>query len=446
MRSASHARIDAVLELELTADRLVSALLGTSASRRVCILDSCGVGHLGSHLLVAGVAPVDVVEVSNSDPHETLKRLDEVPADHAAIFTLSYDLGVRLLGVRADPHRDHNVEPDLFLATFDALIFHDYDSGRTFLTGNEARYEEISNELRRVAWPTDEASDQPQLTSNFTKAQYVSAIETIKERIRAGDTYQANLTQQMSCPLPKAATPEGIFLRLRHDHPAPFAAFLRRERSTVVSASPERFLRTTRRGDIESSPIKGTRPRGTTRAEDESFRKELENSAKDRAENTMIVDLIRNDLGRVCEFGSVVVDKLCDVEEHPTLFHLVSTVRGQLRENARFSDILLATFPCGSITGAPKISTMRIIDEIEPDRRGLSMGAIGIRYPDGWKLDNLIGDTAVDMNVAIRTMVVRERKITFNVGGGIVIDSDPASEYEESLLKAEALLRALGKR
>ena len=158
----------------------------------------------------------------------------------------------------------------------------------------------------------------------------------------------------------------------------------------------------------------------------------------------MIVDLMRNDLGRICEFGSVKVEKLCDVEEHPTLFHLVSTIRGRIRSKVRFSDTLRAVFPCGSITGAPKIRTMKIIDEIEPCRRGLSMGAIGIYLPATWDVKELAIDTVFDLSVAIRTMVVRDGEAVFNVGGGIVIDSDPAKEFDESMLKSKALVDALG--
>lgn len=154
----------------------------------------------------------------------------------------------------------------------------------------------------------------------------------------------------------------------------------------------------------------------------------------------MIVDLLRNDLGRVCEFGSVNVEKLCDLEEHPTLFHLVSTINGELRDDVKFSDILRAVFPCGSITGAPKISTMKIIDEIETADRGLSMGAIGYYLPTTWHSSL----ATCDLSVAIRTMVVRDNVATFNVGGGITIDSDPEKEFDETLLKAKALLNALG--
>ena len=162
----------------------------------------------------------------------------------------------------------------------------------------------------------------------------------------------------------------------------------------------------------------------------------------------MIVDLLRNDLGRICEFGSVTVEKLCDLETHPTLFHLVSTIKGDLSENTKFSHILKAVFPCGSITGAPKISTMRIIDELETADRGLSMGAIGYSIPDSRfhisnseTLDSRL--STLDLSVAIRTMVIRNREAVFNVGGGIVIDSVPEDEYAETLLKAKALLNAI---
>ncbi|HUS00014.1 MAG TPA: anthranilate synthase component I family protein, partial [Pyrinomonadaceae bacterium] len=262
--------------------------------------------------------------------------------------------------------------------------------------------------------------------------------------IRGGDTYQTNLTQQLRCELPSAMTPETVFWRLRRDHPAPFSAYLRRRSSTVVSASPERFFRTTRSNDIESSPIKGTRPRGRTRDADLRLRSELLSSAKDRAENTMIVDLVRNDLGRVCKYGSVAVEKLCDIEEHPTLFHLVSTVRGDLRDGVKLSEILRAVFPCGSITGAPKIRTMQIIDRTEDSARGLSMGAIGLYLPESWDFGNALVDTVLDLSVAIRTMVIRDGEAVFNVGGGVVIDSVPEKEFEESLLKAQSLLNAIG--
>ncbi len=278
------------------------------------------------------------------------------------------------------------------------------------------------------------------VTSNISKDDYLAAVALGKKYIQAGDTYQINLTRQMRAKLPASLSPERIFLNLRNNYPAPFSAFIRRGEDTVVSASPERFLRVENIEEnidgkriVRTRPIKGTRPRGNNSEEDERLKKELLASEKDRAENVMIVDLLRNDLGRVCEFGTVEVEELCALEEHPTFFNLVSTIRGELRPEVGFTDLLRAVFPCGSITGAPKVKTMRIIDEIETVSRGLSMGAIGY-----------IGfDNTIDMSVAIRTMTIRGSEAVFNVGGGIVIDSVPELEYEETLVKAKALLSAI---
>ncbi|MEO6050122.1 MAG: anthranilate synthase component I family protein [Pyrinomonadaceae bacterium] len=444
-------------ELDMTADELVSALLNLASSERVCLLDSCGVGNLGSHLLIAGMESVETIEIMSDNAAHSLKVLDDkLSGELACVFTLSYDLGLKMLDIesRNKPFESTH-EPDILLDCFDVLIVHDYDLGTTWLDGNKDNFEAVSRKLKQnISDLRFEISDAPSaVTSNFTKNEYLSAIESIKESIRCGDTYQTNLTQQLTAKLPGDLTPETIFARLRRDHPAPFSAFIKRSDSTVVSASPERFFKVGGIGGnttggkcaeariISTSPIKGTRPRGKTVGEDNALRQELLASKKDRAENTMIVDLIRNDLGRICEYGSVRVEKLCDLEEHPTLFHLVSTVTGDLRPNTKFSDILKAVFPCGSITGAPKISTMQIIDEIETVDRGLSMGAIAIYIPDSMFE---ISGSRLELSVAIRTMVIRDQVAAFNVGGGIVIDSDPESEYDETLLKAKALLAATG--
>lgn len=432
-------------QLCITADDLVSALLRHSQRHAVCILDSCGVGHLGSHLLIAGIDPVEVLEVGRDDPSETLKLLnDKLGRDLAAIFTLSYEFGQKMAGLkgRRKGSGDRS-EPDVYLALFETLIVHDYTSDETRLVGDRDAFEHLGSELTKPSEPeTAKLGSNVKVSSNFTKTEYLAAIETIKEHIRDGDTYQTNLTQQLTAELPDGLTPEIVFKRLRRDHPAPFAAYIQREDSTVISASPERFLRVRSEPGcrvIDASPIKGTRKRGETAIEDENLRLDLITSEKDRAENVMIVDLLRNDLGRICAYGSVNVDKLCDLEEHPTLFHLVSTISGSLRDDVGFSDLIKATFPCGSITGAPKLSTMQIIDELEPTSRGLSMGAIGYYVPLEWNAPL----ATYDMSVGIRTMVIRDGVATFNVGGGITIDSDPATEYDETLLKSKALLSAL---
>jgi para-aminobenzoate synthetase component 1 len=430
-------------QIDLTADGLVSALLALAASHNVCLLDSCGVAHLGSHLLIAGIEPISIDEISDDDPEKSLALLNNCNAavGQASIFTISYDLGKKLLNIGGA--KLEHAEPDVFLARFDTLIIHDYDTKTTSLVGNADRFEGITAKLLSSAAKRNYVSRDfgVDVGSNFTKTNYLAAIEEIKEQIRDGNTYQTNLTQQLSARLPESLTPAMIFARLRRDHPAPFAAFIKRHISTVISASPERFFCIDRAtGTITTSPIKGTRPRGQNAAEDAALRRNLLTSEKDRAENTMIVDLLRNDIGRVCDFGSVRVEKLCDLDEHPTLFHLVSTIGGVLRKDVKFSDILKAVFPCGSITGAPKISTMRIIDEIEPSPRGLSMGAIGYYIPP----DTFGMPETLDLSVAIRTMVIRGQVATFNVGGGITIDSDPEAEYEETLTKARALLAAIG--
>ena len=443
-------------EFELSADDLISALLNLENERNVCVLDSCGVAHLDSHLLIAGFDPVEILQINNENPSETLKILDEKLSREnlACIFTISYDFGLKLENIQPRQKEFFAFfdEPDFFLAFFDCLIIHDYNSHKTFLVGDEEKFTEIKeilfDSLSGISNDEDEISqNEIEIHSNFSRQNYINAVNQIKEHIRRGDTYQTNLTQQLRAELPKNLTPQKIFARLRKSHPAPFAAFLKRENDFVVSISPERFFKVqspkSKVQSISASPTKGTRRRGKNEAEDLQLRNELLNSAKDRAENVMIVDLLRNDIGRICEFGSVKVEKLCELETHPTLFHLVSTINGELRENLKFSDIIKAVFPCGSITGAPKIRTMKIIDEIETANRGLSMGAIGYSIPHSkFHIPNFAD--VFDLSVAIRTMVIKDETAIFNVGGGIVIDSIPEDEYEETLIKAKALMSAIG--
>lgn len=480
-----------VREIEIAPERLLQALLQLDAERRVHILDSNGARPPDARFLIAGFDPFEIIEARASELRITrrdreadefvqgdvLAMLDErlrsyytppsfdVPATGACIATFAYELAQGFDRLRIDRAHHHMIEPDAVLAFFDTLVIHDYARGRSQLVSRacperlEQTLDAINDAINRVASVSqDEAHfvrrgkpepdalfsrlpshiNSQSVASNFTRDEYLSAVERIKEHIAAGDIYQANLTQQIRVALDDAVTPESIFQTLRRDHPASFAAFIRRREDVVVSASPERFLRveTEDAGDarrIEAWPIKGTRARGQSAEEDERLRRELQQSEKDRAENVMIVDLMRNDLGRVCRYGSIEVRELFTVQEHPTLFHLVSKVRGLLREDVGAGDLLRATFPCGSITGAPKLRAMEIIDELETAPRGLSMGAIGYFSFDG----------RMDLSVAIRTMTVRSRTARFNVGGGIVADSDPALEYEESLTKARALLHAL---
>ncbi|MBL8183630.1 MAG: aminodeoxychorismate synthase component I [Blastocatellia bacterium] len=429
-------------QLDITIGQLFDSLSLICNVPGFSVLDSCGVGHLGSHLLIIGVDPVENYELEGT-AESVLERTEQLIGRFglAAVLTLSYDFGLKINGITKRPKGFRtSSEPDLFIAAFECLIVHDYDTGVTIISGNESRFDRIECLLLDSATPHPKPITEPgTVTSNFDKQSYIDAVEMIKEFIRSGDTYQTNLTQQLTVEVPIGLTAFEIFKRLRAQHPAPFGAFIERGGSSVVSASPERFFRIAD-NSVTTSPIKGTIRRGADLDEDQRLRSELMASEKDRAENTMIVDLLRNDLGRICTYGSVKVESLCDVEEHPSLFHLVSTISGELRSNVSFSEIIRAVFPCGSITGAPKIRTMEIIDQIETADRGLSMGSIGIYIPEGFP--GL--EPAIQLNVAIRTMVIKDKRAVFNVGGGIVIDSDPECEFAESMLKAAALLSAIG--
>lgn len=271
------------------------------------------------------------------------------------------------------------------------------------------------------------------LTSSFSKPEYLEAVRRVKEYIAAGDVYQVNLSQRFSVPM--EIDPWDMYLLLRERNPAPYAAYINAGDFQIISSSPERFLTLDPISRmVETRPIKGTRPRSEDPIEDVRLARELELSEKDMAENVMIVDLERNDLGRVCEFGSVKVTELAVIESHPTVHHLVSTVTGRLRSECNSVDLLTATFPGGSITGAPKIRAMEIIAEMEPVRRGVYTGAIGCIGFDG----------SVNLNIAIRTAVVKDGMCHFHVGGGIVADSDPEAEYQETLDKGRAFMEVLG--
>lgn len=289
-------------------------------------------------------------------------------------------------------------------------------------------------EIERVAQrPIPESSFQvlAPLQSDHSRDSYCRAVEKAKEYIYAGDIYQVNLSQRFDVPASGDAL--ALYLRLRESNPAPFAAFLSTPQGAVLSSSPELFLR--RRGEeIETRPIKGTRARSGKPELDEAVRAQLLASEKDRAELTMIIDLERNDLKRVCQTASVQVPRLFAVEEYETVFHLVSTVHGKLRPDIKISEILKATFPGGSITGAPKIRSMEIIAELEHSARSVYTGSIGWLGFDG----------NADFNIAIRSLLQKGNRVSYRVGGGIVADSNPQAEYEETLDKGAGMARALG--
>ncbi|MDQ2766634.1 MAG: aminodeoxychorismate synthase component I [Gemmatimonadota bacterium] len=283
------------------------------------------------------------------------------------------------------------------------------------------------------SYPVSDAELPPHLDlrSSFTHRGYLDALTRVREYIVAGDIFQANLSQRFEAPLTES--PWTLYKRLRGINPAPFAAFLEFGELTVASASPERFLRLDLDRQIEARPIKGTRPRGVYPAHDAALGRALQESVKDRAENLMIVDLMRNDLSRVSLPGSVRVPELFALERYATVHHLVSTVTGTLEPGRDAVDLLCATFPGGSITGAPKVRAMEIIAELEPSRRGVYCGSIGYISLTG----------VMDTSIVIRTYQAVHGRVYFSAGGGIVADSDPEQEYRETFDKARALIRAL---
>lgn len=299
----------------------------------------------------------------------------------------------------------------------------------------EALEAEVLDAARRGV---DRVDEQPRLhverhcVASLSHERYLDGVRRIREYILSGDIYQANLTQRFSVNL-SGQSPWELYSNLMRLNPAPFAAYLDFGDVKVMSSSPERFFSVNGRR-VETRPIKGTIRRGATPEEDSDLREWLRNSEKNRAELAMIVDLMRNDIGRVCESGSVHVLAFPEIETYSSVHHLVSTVEGRLKEGNDVFDVLLATFPGGSITGAPKIRSMEVIDELEPVERGVYTGSIG------YVGVNLLSD----LNIAIRTIVVTKGVAYLNAGGGIVMDSDPEEEYAESLLKARNLLRALG--
>ncbi|NIY74431.1 aminodeoxychorismate synthase component I [Thalassospira sp. HF15] len=271
--------------------------------------------------------------------------------------------------------------------------------------------------------------------SNFDRSAYEAAVQRVIDYIFAGDIFQANLSQSFRAEFPSDAVPKrfDLYRRLRDISSAPFGAFLNFGDVAVLSNSPERFLKVTN-GQIQTKPIKGTRPRGETPLSDAELAQELMLSVKDRAENIMIVDLLRNDLSKVSNPHTVKTPAICALESYANVHHLVSTVTGELKEGKTSIDALRACFPGGSITGAPKIRAMEIITELEGMTRGAYCGAIGYVGFDG----------TMDTNIAIRTLSVNGGKMAFNVGGGIIADSDPAMEYEETLVKAAKMFELFG--
>lgn len=389
-------------------------------------------------------------EVERGDPLESLGRLlrefalprceTPVPFVGGAVGYFSYDLCHHIERLPRTATDDLGF-PDLALGFYDTVAVWDHSTGRARVCAVKVRDRPNSDERAQAlaqlittpACPLPEPSGPlgRSMVGNFQREEYLRAVSRAIEYIYAGDIFQVNLSQRFSADL--LVHPWLLYRRCRAINPAPFAAYLGFPDGVVASHSPEHFLRLRDR-TVVTRPIKGTRPRGSTPEDDVRLAQELLSSEKDRAELVMIVDLERNDLGRVCAYGSVRVPELLCLESYATVHHLVSTVVGRLRDDLGIPELLRATFPGGSITGAPKVRAMEIIDELEPTQRAVYTGSIG------WVGFN--GD--MDLNIVIRTYLIKDGRVHWQVGGGIVADSDPQAEYEETLAKGVALKDALG--
>lgn len=400
----------------------------------------------------------EVLELDSMDPLEALRMGHRAraiaPGDcpeglppfvGGGIGYLSYELG-RYIERLPESVEDDLGLPELAYAFFDRVVAFDSRTGRTWLlvsAPDEAGLSEVAEEARdrlvpgthtrsvTTLTPRQAASDcELAFECGFTPQQYKDSVRKVKEYILAGDIYQANLSQRFSAPLVESAW--SLYRRLRVLNAAPFSAFLNFGGFAIASSSPERYLKVD--GDyIETRPIKGTSRRYDDPERDQQSKSELLASRKDRAELSMIVDLERNDLGRVSEYGSVVVEEHAVLESYATVHHLVSTIVGKLHEGRDMIDLIRATFPGGSITGAPKIRSIEIIDELEPTARSVYCGAIGYLGMNGKS----------DLNIAIRTMIIKGARVYFQVGGGIVADSEPEAEFQETLDKGKAMFDAI---
>lgn len=380
-------------------------------------------------------------------PLQTLPGFPPFQTGAAGLF--SYDLVHHLEKI---PHfkTDDMQFVDMAIGFYDLVLAFDNLFNKAYIFSSGYPEQDISareqRAKKRLNWLLDEISKipappEPNLTpilaenihSNFIHKDYLDAVQKTRDYILAGDLFEGTVSQRFQTKLPDSLTPYDLYLRLREVNQAPFSGYFNIDNHQIIaSASPERFLRL-QNGQIETRPIKGTRPRSANATEDKKLISELATSEKDLAENVMIVDLMRNDLSRVCLDHTVTVPQLCKVETYPTVHHLVSVVLGTLQPNLGPIDLLRATFPGGSITGAPKIRAMEIIAELEPTARGPYTGSLGYIGFDG----------NVDSSILIRSYCLKDKEITFQTGGAIVLDSDPQEEYEETHVKARGMMRAL---
>ncbi len=383
--------------------------------------------------------------LTSDDPFDVLQRYlgDTIAFDKTLPFVggalgfFSYDLGRQIEDLPATAERDIDL-PEMMIGLYDWAVIVDHQQKKTCLVGqgrDEKTFDQWDTLIRicsksKPAKINKKFKVTSEIISNFTKEKYAKAFDRIKHYIHEGDCYQVNLAQRFSASV--TGDQWDAYQNLRKMNPAPFAVYMKTDSGSILSSSPERFL-LIRNNYVETKPIKGTRPRSDDQKRDQELAEELKNSKKDQAENVMIVDLLRNDIGKNCATGSVSVPKLFAVESYKTVHHLVSTVTGKLAKGKHVLDLIKGAFPGGSITGAPKLRSMEVIEELEPHRRSVYCGSIGYISFDGQS----------DTNIAIRTMIWDKDKIYVQTGGGIVMDSEMESEYQETYDKAEAMLKLL---
>ena len=388
-----------------------------------------------------------IKELENELNKYKITNNTSLPFIGGAVGYLSYDLFRYIENIKENSIDDINCY-DLYFGFYNYVVAVDNLENKTYIATpnlnkeNEKKiideiYEKIKsfeknvkNNLKNLTIK-DKYKKEVLLKSNFTKEEFEKSVLKIKEHIEKGDIYQANLTQRFTCDIENSSYE--LYNDLRDVSKAPFGAFLNFEDFNILSNSPERFIKCSDK-KIITSPIKGTRPRGKDKEEDLKLKEELLNSEKDKSELLMIVDLERNDISKISKINTVKVPELFKIESYSNVHHLVSTICGELNDDITLSDIINSTFPGGSITGAPKIKSMEIIEKLEPTKRNVYTGSIGY-----------IGFCGnIDLNIAIRTIIKKNNKVYFQVGGGITYDSNPSDEYQETLDKAKSIIKALG--
>ncbi|MDX1706224.1 aminodeoxychorismate synthase component I [Pseudidiomarina sp.] len=424
--------------LPLTA-RLATLFARCAAEPGALLLDSCD-DHAGEYDFIFR-QPVAMLTDTARWPQQLARAMEQVPAyDGPADLpfqgglagAFSYDAG-RALEDLPELARADIPLPELAVGIYTQALIQRRSDRTTWLLAPQHHIDEL-----QAFWLAEaEASSAGEFLltsvwqSNLSATDYADRFQKIQDYLLAGDCYQINLAQRFTAEF--SGDPWQAYLRLRERNNAPFSGFMRLEDGAIMSHSPERFLAVDPHGKVETKPIKGTRPRHDDPERDQQLAQELATSEKDRAENVMIVDLLRNDLSRLCLPGSVKVPRLFAVETYPAVHHLVSTVIGQLADSNQAVELLAACFPGGSITGAPKIRAMEIIEELEPHRRSFYCGSLGYFSQHG----------QADTNIAIRTLVAAQNQIYCWAGGGIVADSECADEYQETLDKVARILPVL---